>query len=345
MRRVRLATGRASGSASIFSRPWAREGGGRRSRRSRATCSWRSGPGSGALTFPLAESGAPILAVEIDRDLVAEPRTAAAAQRHGRLAATSSRPMCCPISSGLETAAPGGGTGGHRSRAGIAVVGNLPYNLSTPILFRLIELQQRHGVFADATIMLQREVADRLVASPGRKDYGVLTVLLGLHASVTRLLDLPPGAFRPAPKVRSAVVRPRIPAGRRPHRRPGAVRDAWSSASSASGGRRSPTPSRDSSRRPRPSSTAAAIDPRRRPETLTLAELARLADRRGRRAAAGCAIVSPVFPPVFGSSQGPMCRALPASRVAPRATDGRDEWWFGGRRGCHARCPVRLKLE
>src|SRR5206468_5230425 len=75
----------------------------------------------------------------------------------------------------------------------------------------------RH-VFPDATLMLQREVADRLVALPGTRDYGVLTISAAVHADVTRLLTLPPGAFRPAPKVHSAVVRlvftpPRVPAG------------------------------------------------------------------------------------------------------------------------------------
>ncbi len=89
----------------------------------------------------------------------------------------------------------------------IRVVGNLPYNISSPILFALIELASKtHGV-RDATLMLQKEVADRLVAKVGTGEYGVLTVLTGLNADVTRVLSLPPGAFRPQPKVHSAVVR------------------------------------------------------------------------------------------------------------------------------------------
>ena len=87
------------------------------------------------------------------------------------------------------------------------VVGNLPYNISAPILFRLIDFHRRLGFFADATLMLQREVAARLVARAGTKDYGVLTVMTAAHATVTRLLELPPGAFIPAPKVHSTVVR------------------------------------------------------------------------------------------------------------------------------------------
>ena len=89
----------------------------------------------------------------------------------------------------------------------IRVVGNLPYNISSPILFALLELAAKtHGV-RDATLMLQKEVADRLVAKVGTGDYGVLTVLTGLNADVTRVLSLPPGAFRPQPRVHSAVVR------------------------------------------------------------------------------------------------------------------------------------------
>lgn len=231
------------------------------------------GPGSGALTFPLAESGAPIFAVEIDRDLVASlaPRLPPnVTVISGNVLETD----VLPYLGGLETHRPAG-TGPTLARR-YRVVGNLPYNLSTAILFRLIELQQRHGVFADATIMLQREVADRLVASPGRKDYGVLTVLLGLHASVTRLLDLPPGAFRPAPKVRSAVVSLEF--------RPADVRIAdpalFESMVKRIFGQRRKTLAntlRGFVPAPEAALTSAAIDPRRRPETLTLAEMARLA--------------------------------------------------------------------
>ena len=80
------------------------------------------------------------------------------------------------------------------------VVGNLPYNLTTPILFRLAKLQEQHGVFYDATLMVQREVADRLAARPRSKDYGVLTVSMQLTGRMERLLNLPLGAFKPAPK-------------------------------------------------------------------------------------------------------------------------------------------------
>ena len=106
----------------------------------------------------------------------------------------------------------------YASAGPVRVAGNLPYNLSSPILFKLLAAQRgqppfpgaRNGDsrrFLDATVMLQREVADRLVARPGTKDYGVLTIFTGVHADVERLLTLPPGAVRPAPRVHSAVVR------------------------------------------------------------------------------------------------------------------------------------------
>ena len=163
------------------------------------------GPGRGALTLPLAATGAPVLAIEIDRDLVAQLVTQVPANvtvLSGDILNVDPLPFLAGMApqQTVEQRAPGVP---RRFR----VVGNLPYNLSTPLLFWLIDLHRRHGFFANATVMLQREVADRLVAKAGTKAYGVLTVLMGLHATIERVLDLPPTAFRPAPKVRSAVVR------------------------------------------------------------------------------------------------------------------------------------------
>jgi 16S rRNA (adenine1518-N6/adenine1519-N6)-dimethyltransferase len=109
--------------------------------------------------------------------------------------------------SGLDAQRPAGWSGPAAPARRRRIVGNLPYGVSSPILFKLLDLHRRHGFFADATVMLQREVADRLLAKPGTKDYGVLTILATMHARVARLVDLPPGAFRPPPKVRSTVVR------------------------------------------------------------------------------------------------------------------------------------------
>ena len=85
----------------------------------------------------------------------------------------------------------------------IRVVGNLPYNISTPILFHLIKAL---GRVIDMTVMLQKEVVDRMVAAPGSKVYGRLSVMLQYHCKVEFLLHVPPGAFDPPPKVNSAIV-------------------------------------------------------------------------------------------------------------------------------------------
>ena len=164
------------------------------------------GPGMGALTLPLAAAGAPILAIEIERDLVAD-----LARRVPANVTLMSGDFLdvdvLPFMSGLDAQRPAGWSGPAAPARRRRIVGNLPYGVSSPILFKCLDIHRRHGFFADATVMLQREVADRLLAKPGTKDYGVLTVLTTLHATVTRLLDLPPGAFRPPPKVRSTVVR------------------------------------------------------------------------------------------------------------------------------------------
>jgi len=161
------------------------------------------------------------------------------------------------------------------------VAGNLPYNVGSPILFKLIDLSRQGLPVSDATVMLQREVAERLLASPGTGDYGVLTVLIRHRATVDRLLNLPPGAFRPAPKVQYTVVRLRF------HPPDPPVRDETllSRIVGAAFSRRRKTmgnamlayegltPARAAS-----ALADARVDPVRRPETLTLEELCRVAD-------------------------------------------------------------------
>jgi 16S rRNA (adenine1518-N6/adenine1519-N6)-dimethyltransferase len=164
------------------------------------------GPGAGAITLPLASTGAPILAVEIDRDLARQ----LAEQVPPNVSLITADFLSTDVLSYLTALqpnrppAPAGTTVPTRR---FRVVGNLPYNLSSPILFRLIELTKAHALFADATLMVQREVADRLVAKPGKKDYGVLSIFAQVHADITRLVDLPPSAFSPPPKVRSSLIR------------------------------------------------------------------------------------------------------------------------------------------
>ena len=164
------------------------------------------GPGQGAITLPLAAKGSPILAVEVDRDLVAglAPRVPPTVTLVSGDALTMD---LIPFLTGLEPQRPPDHLAGPTAARRFRIVGNLPYNLTTPILFRLIDWHRRHALFADATLMVQREVADRLTARAGTREYGVLGISAQVHTTIRRLLDLPPGAFSPPPKVRSAVIR------------------------------------------------------------------------------------------------------------------------------------------
>ena len=161
------------------------------------------------------------------------------------------------------------------------MVGNLPYNISSPILFRLIELAGNTGGVRDALLMLQKEVADRLVATVGTGDYGVLTVLTTLHADVKRVLSLPPGAFRPPPKVHSAVVRLAFRPPRVQIDDPDAfvrmVRTTFTQRRKTVGNALKPFAS-ETGRDAAAVLREVGIDPQRRPETLQLAEFAALAN-------------------------------------------------------------------
>src|SRR5262249_7341368 len=164
------------------------------------------GPGTGALTLPLGATGAPILAVEIDRDL----------SRHLAAFSLPQSPVfpgdfptvaVLPLLSGLQPQRPADSMDHSAASRRYRLVGNLPYHLSSPMIAHLVRLHRQTGLFDDATLMLQREVADRLVARPGTRDYGSLSVLVQMHTQSARLLDLPPGAFTPPPKVRSSLIR------------------------------------------------------------------------------------------------------------------------------------------
>ncbi|MGH8165704.1 MAG: ribosomal RNA small subunit methyltransferase A, partial [Woeseiaceae bacterium] len=167
------------------------------------------------------------------------------------------------------------------SKAPLRVAGNLPYNISSQIFFRLIDAYRESGLFRDATLMVQREVADRIAAAPGSGEYGVLTISVQLHADVQRLLTLPPGAFRPPPKVHSAVVRLsfRPPAVALADERVfvAMVRSMFTQRRKTLANALGPfAGSRGDDARQ--ALRAAGIDQTRRPETLQLPELARLAD-------------------------------------------------------------------
>jgi 16S rRNA (adenine1518-N6/adenine1519-N6)-dimethyltransferase len=226
------------------------------------------GPGRGALTRPLADAAAQVFAYEIDRDLAADLAASRLANVH--------------IIEGdfLDiTASQVSGAGPCRA------AGNLPYNVVAPILFKLRDLYAEGIPIADATVMMQREVADRLLAPPGGGEYGVLSVLIRLWADVDRLLSLPPGAFRPAPKVHSTLVRLRFhPPSPAPadsavfERLVGSVfsrrRKMLANALLAFDGA--------TRLDPQEALRLAGIDGRRRPETLAIAELVALADVFGR---------------------------------------------------------------
>jgi 16S rRNA (adenine1518-N6/adenine1519-N6)-dimethyltransferase len=153
------------------------------------------GPGRGALTLPLAARAGRVVAVEIDRDLAADlgPRLP------DNALLLCADVLAVDLKALFEREIPG--------VTRLRVAANLPYNVAAPILFRLLAYRRILGRLTDATIMLQQEVADRLLAEAGTGEYGVLTILVRMQADVTRLLTLPPGAFRPAPKVTSTVVR------------------------------------------------------------------------------------------------------------------------------------------
>ena len=153
------------------------------------------GPGQAAITEPLSELASVLHAVEFDRDLAAALRT----RFDGRDNVT--------IHEADALAFDFASLGEH-----IRIVGNLPYNISTPLLFRLLDFRDR---ISDAHFMLQKEVVDRLCAAPGSKSFGRLTVMLGCHMESVPLFDVPPDAFSPPPRVVSSVVRMRpVPPGR-----------------------------------------------------------------------------------------------------------------------------------
>jgi len=149
------------------------------------------GPGTGALTAHLLAALPQLDAIEIDRDL-----------------SESLRARWPQLTLHVADALEFDYAALARARGGpLRVVGNLPYNISTPLLFRLLD-QVEHIV--DLHVMLQREVIDRMAAAPGSKDYGRLTVMLAPRLQIEKLFDVGPGAFTPPPRVWSAVARLRV---------------------------------------------------------------------------------------------------------------------------------------
>lgn len=157
------------------------------------------GPGLGALTAPLLEAAKKIHAVEIDRDLIA--RLPSDMAPHGELTLHELDALKMQLADVLPDADK------------VRVVGNLPYNISTPLLFHLCDQTDR---ISDMHFMLQKEVVERMAAGPGTKTYGRLSIMLQYHCKVVPMFVVPPGAFRPPPKVQSAIIR-LIPHGAEPY--------------------------------------------------------------------------------------------------------------------------------
>ncbi len=217
------------------------------------------GPGRGALTHLLAERAARLVLSEIDRDLCQELREQFAGQSHVTIVEGDvlDLDLAALLGPGPSVA-----------------VANLPYNITTPVLIKLLDTP---ASFSRLVLMLQREVADRICAEPGTKQYGALTVMVQLVATARVAFTVPPTAFAPRPKVDSAVVviEPQQPpplsaAARRSVRR--VVRAAFSQRRKQLGNALASLGTD-----PHALLDRLGIDPRRRPETLSVEEFARIA--------------------------------------------------------------------
>jgi 16S rRNA (adenine1518-N6/adenine1519-N6)-dimethyltransferase len=217
------------------------------------------GPGLGALTDALLECSDHLDVIELDRDLAAKLEHAHL--DNPRLSVHTADALDFDFTRLVSP--------GERLR----VVGNLPYNVSTPLLFHLLE---QSSIIADMHFMLQREVVNRLTAAPGGRTYGRLTIMVRLKCECEKLFDVAAGAFRPPPRVTSAVVRLRVrpePAAQLSDPR------AFERLIAHLFSRRRKT-LRNSlrGRLDEAALDALGIDPQARPETLDLTQLAALAN-------------------------------------------------------------------
>lgn len=216
------------------------------------------GPGRGAITRHLLQAAGRLQVVELDRDLL-EPLTQLAAGL-GELTIHNADALKFDFAALASL--------GHPLR----VVGNLPYNISTPLLFHLLDQSSR---IQDMHFMLQREVVERMAAGPGSRTYGRLSVMLQARCRVEPLFTIGPGAFTPAPKVDSTFVR------LLPHTKPPCQIDDWAQfgqlVTQAFSQRRKTL--RNSLRKQLDAAAimAAGVDPSLRPEQLRLGDFAALA--------------------------------------------------------------------
>jgi 16S rRNA (adenine1518-N6/adenine1519-N6)-dimethyltransferase len=225
------------------------------------------GAGKGALTAGLSAAAAEVIAVEVDGDLVPALEET--------VKACPNVTVLCEDILNLDLRR----VAAEYKRDRLVVVGNLPYHMTTQVILYLVE---RRDVISRAIVMVQKEYADRLLAAPGGRDYGAITLRMAYGARVTKVIDVPSSAFYPRPKVDSTVLRLRLreePAVRVAdegflfrtiretfnHRRKMLV----NSLSRLSGSAKSDV---------KKICLSVGIDPDRRPETLSLEEFARLAD-------------------------------------------------------------------
>ena len=213
------------------------------------------GPGRGALTVPLLERLGQLDVIEIDRDLAAALRERFASQRLRVHEGDALAFDFCALGTDLR------------------VVGNLPYNISSPLLFHLAGAS---ACLRDCHFMLQREVVERMAAPPGSRTYGRLSVMLQYRFAVRKLLRVPPGAFSPVPQVESAFVR-LVPHPVLPH--PAADEARFSALVAQAFSQRRKT-LRNALREllTEHQIRAAGVDPSLRPEMLSVEQFVRLAD-------------------------------------------------------------------
>lgn len=215
------------------------------------------GPGQGAITCPLLQAAGELDVIELDRDLIGP--LAARCGRYGNL--------CILNEDVLRVDFARFGT-----RPGLRIVGNLPYNISTPLLFHLLEFG---ALIEDMHFLLQKEVVARMAAAPGTHDYARLSVMIQYHCAVEPLFDIGPGAFRPAPKVDSTFVR-LVPHGRPPVE-VGDYRHFESLVKQAFAQRRKTLRNNLRGLLDDAGIVAAGLDPGQRPQTIDLAGFAALA--------------------------------------------------------------------
>ncbi|HTN50642.1 MAG TPA: 16S rRNA (adenine(1518)-N(6)/adenine(1519)-N(6))-dimethyltransferase RsmA [Burkholderiaceae bacterium] len=226
------------------------------------------GPGQAALTRRLIEHAGHVTALEIDRDLAAWLRHEFPVEQ-----------LTLIVGDALDF-------GWSTLRGPLRIVGNLPYNISSPLLFALLPIADR---VVDQHFMLQKEVVERMVAGPGNRTYGRLSAMLQSRYRMSRLFDVPRGAFRPAPEVTSSIVRMQP---LRVDERPDVDPDGYAKVVAAAFNQRRKTLRNALAGLLTADQIAAAgVDPQARAETLSVRDFAHLTAALGAAAAATGATV------------------------------------------------------